>query len=337
MRKSATWILALCLVAGSVAAELTPLGNVEFTGQLDEPHDLSTVQTMGDVLVIGSDETTHLQVLEKTTATHYKVARDRTIPLLPDSPTEIDIEALAGDGETLYVLGSHSRARQRVRDDRSRVENLRRLEKVKVEASRDHLFRLRVDTHGNPQAPGLTSKSLRPLLKRHPVLSLFTKTPSKENGIDFEGLAVAESRLFLGLRGPILRGNYVPVLSLRFDDIERCADAFAEHPEACRTLYVNLGGRGIRSLHRVTGGFLIVAGPMGDGSGSYQLYLWDGRDCILDDGAPECRLDLLGELPTPEATGAEGLAVLAEDAGMWEILVVYDGSEEGARFSVRRP
>ena len=30
--------------------------------------------------------------------------------------------------------------------------------------------------------------------------------PSKDNGLDIEGLAVKEGRLLLGLRGPVLRG-----------------------------------------------------------------------------------------------------------------------------------
>ncbi len=326
-------MLVACLAPGSAAAQIEPVGKVEFSGPIEGSLNLSAVQVVGDLLALASDETTKIQMLAKTSPTSY--ATDRMIKLLPRSSTEIDIEALALDGETLYVLGSHSRARRRVRDDRSRAANRRRLQTLKLEATRDHLFRLDLDQAGGE--PKISSTSLRSLLANHPVLHLFAQTPSKENGIDFEGLAVAEGRLYLGLRGPVLRGNYVPILSFAYDDIEDCAEGFTENPEDCRTLYVRLGGRGIRSLHRVSGGFLIVAGPMGDGDGSLQLYLWDGRDCVLDDGTPDCRLALLGELPTPEGAKAEGLAVLAEAAASWEILVVYDGAADGERFRVARP
>src|SRR5262245_60839271 len=73
-----------------------------------------------------------------------------------------------------------------------------------------------------------------------------------------------------GFRGPVLRENYTPVL--RF--------TFAVPVIESDLLYVNLGGRGIRDLTRARGGLLVLAGPVGDGPGSYQLYFWDGKDCL---------------------------------------------------------
>lgn len=329
-------MLALLLGAAAMAAELEPLGKVEFRGSVAGAHDLSAVQALGSSLAIASDETAELQVLEKTTATRYEVTR--TIPLLPGASTEIDIEALALDGRTLYVLGSHSWVRGNVKSDKSQAQNRRRLATVDLETSRDQLLRFDLDPAGEvPAAPEIQSKSLRPLLANHPVLRLFARTPGKENGIDFEGLGVSGGRLYLGLRGPVLRGNYVPVLSFAFDDVESCSAAYSARPEGCRLIYVDLGGHGIRSLHRVRGGFLIVSGPMGDGEADYKLYLWDGRDCVLDRGARPCGLELLGEIPTPDGTKAEGLTVLTENTTAWEILIAYDGSDDGARFRAPRP
>ena len=37
-------------------------------------------------------------------------------------------------------------------------------------------------------------------------LGSFLAIPGKDNGFDIEGLAVAGERLFIGLRGPVLRG-----------------------------------------------------------------------------------------------------------------------------------
>lgn len=327
--------LALLLVSSLAQAEIVELGDVDFSGDVKGPEDLSAVQKLGNnLLILASDETIAFQVLEEKDDDRYEVTR--TASLLPKGSTEIDMEALAYEDGVLYVLGSHSWARKAVEDDKSQKKNRRRLETLKFEASRDHLFRVKVDPDtGQPKE--VESTSLRTLFANHPILHLFAQIPSKENGIDFEGLAVQDGKLYLGFRGPVLRGNYVPVLSFAFDDRKDCSEKFSEEPEKCRLLYVDLSGRGIRSLHSVTGGFLLVAGPMGDGDASYQLYFWDGTDCVPQKKKRLCELELLGEVPTPKDAKAEGLAVLEEDASDWEILVVYDGAKSGTRFEVKRP
>jgi len=81
----------------------------------------------------------------------------------------------------------------------------------------------------------------------------------------------------------------------------------------------------------VSDGFLIVAGPVGDGSASYKLYHWDGKDTIIgEDRAPEDigKVSSLGEIPIPDKGKAEGIAVVEEGTTYYDVIIVYDGIED---------
>jgi len=105
------------------------------------------------------------------------------------------------------------------------------------------------------------------------------------------------------------------------------------------------GGRGVRDLAHARGGLLILAGPVGDGPGSYQLYFWDGQDGVPGSDAPAAAapsLQLLGDLQPPpgqEAAKAEGVGVVDEEDQHWHILVVFDGLKDGhaTRYRVEKP
>ena len=99
--------------------------------------------------------------------------------------------------------------------------------------------------------------------------SAFAGLPSKENGVDIEGLAAKDGALYLGFRGPVLRENFVP--------IARVDPSGSDEPEL---LFVKLGGRGVRDIAATTDGFLILAGPNGDQDWSFELFHWDGRDMV---------------------------------------------------------
>src|SRR5437899_3108388 len=77
--------------------------------------------------------------------------------------------------------------------------------------------------------------SLRDTLDSHPILKQFVPVASKENGIDIEGLAVKNGRLYFGFRGPVLRDNWVPVLSCTFGKV----------PGDVKMAYMQLAGRGV--------------------------------------------------------------------------------------------
>lgn len=307
------------------AAVLPPAVPVQ--GNLEENLDISAVVATDRFLLVGSDEKGSIQALDRT-AGGLKVGPP--IQLLADG--EADIEGMAirrpvATGPfTVFVIGCHCGNRKNLKADDKLAKNLEKLPKVDQEESRANVYRLTVDEAG-ARVGAIQRKSLSALLRAHPVLGRFAAIPSKENGIDIEGLAAGpDGKLFAGFRGPVLRGNLVPVLGFDFD-----------HPDASDLRFVNLGGLGIRDLTAVSGGFLLLAGPVGDGRPDFRIFFWDGTDAVPGKDRPKAAvIDDLGEVPVPDPTAkAEGLAVLAEDATGFDVLVVFDGIANGGPTRLR--
>lgn len=294
---------------------ITRVGSVLFEGSIKKAEDLSAVELAGDWLLLASDETNLVQVLKRQ-GDGYAVAHD---VVLNAAAKEIDIEGLARDGDMVYVLGSHSYKRKKVDPNKSYKKNREAMETVTAEPDTDRLCRFRLNADGT--AAAIEETTLRPFLDNHAILRAFAKVPGKENGIDLEGLAASGGRLYVGCRSPVLRGNFVPVL--------RCK--FAKPLTEVEVVYLNLGGRGVRDLTRAGDGLLVLAGPSGEGPGSWQVYWWDGED-----GLPGARtagqqgvVKLLGELPVEGDARPEALALLAESDSRYELLVIHDGVTNG--------
>lgn len=319
------------LLVSSAWAGVEEIGPVKFRGDIRNGDNLSAVARVGaTLLIIGSDEinagqSNAIQVLQETDS-GYKV-KPPAIEIGGDK--EMDIEGLAVDGQTVYVIGSHSLVRKKIDEDDSYQKNRKRLAAVPESDDefeiRNSLVRLELNADGTLRPGSRTQVSLRQILDDTPPFSLFRDLPSKENGVDIEGLAFRDGKLYAGFRGPVLRGNYVPVLEFELNQII----------ENARVLYVNLCGKGIRDLVAVQRGFLILAGPVGDGDAGYSLYRWDGRDVIPGKDHPDRPgvLEHLDDLPKVTQGGAsgkaEGLAVLREDDNTFELLVVFDGLKDG--------
>ncbi len=329
----------VALFAPSAAAgPLQPVVQVTLSGDIQASSDISAVAGIQGFLLIAADEGVGpknneniVQLLEKIAENHYRVSRD--ILLFEGDKTggkEMDIEGIATQGDTVYVIGSHALKRPRVKTRGKYDKNRAKFhaDEIEAEASRDRLYRFTIDPQGGNTEPQFIS--LRDIIDNDSVLGTFSAIPSKENGVDIEGIAADGEQLYIGFRGPVLRGNNVPVMKLTFDA-----------PSTNELLYVDLDGRGIRDIARVSDGFLILAGPVGNGPASYQLYHWNGRDVIPGkdrERNDRGKMSLLGELGTPGNGKAEGLAVLGEENGVYELLVVYDGIENGGakRFRVSR-
>ncbi|OWK40407.1 hypothetical protein FRUB_05326 [Fimbriiglobus ruber] len=309
-------MFAATALADDNAPRLTPIGPVEFKGEIGGPNDVSGAAVAGDFRVVVSDESPTVEVMRKIEG-GYEVAY--TLPLGPPD-MEIDIEAVAADGATVYVSGSHNRIRNIGQKGGGGVGS------VDDKPSRAQVFQFTLGDDGKPGEVKTTS--LRDVLKNHKVLGPFAVQASKENGIDIEGLAFKAGRLYFGFRGPVLRDNWVPVLNCTFADPAGTANVG----------YINLDGRGVRDLVAVADGFLVLAGPMGDGDASTRLYHWDGKDGL----APENpgKTTLLAEFPkAPKSAGKlEGVAVLKQSGTEYELLVVSDGPKNGAptRWLLRR-
>jgi hypothetical protein len=298
----------------AAAAPIEPVGEVRLGGSLSHADQLSGAALCGGLLAVCPDEGVRLNVLARRANDRFDALP--AIALLQDEENEIDMEGVASDGRFVYVVGSHSLARKKLDAEQPYQENRRRLEDVKDERSRHKVFRLRLADNG--RCTEARSISLTAILDQDPVLHRFTKLPSKENGIDIEGVAAADGRLYFGFRGPVLRDNYVPVVALRFDD-----------PSRYELLFLDLKGRGIRDLAAVEDGLLVLGGPVGDGEGTYQLYFWDKKDCLPGRRAPSGTITRLGSIEAKGDAKPEGLAVLEQSAESVTLILICDGAGDG--------
>jgi len=300
---------------------------VELVGEMIGSEDISAIARVHDVLVIGSDEAigddkneNYIQVFKPDGDKRFVRAHDIRIHKADADKREMDIEALAAMEDVVYVLGSHSRNRSRIREKHKYKRNRKtfRSDAIKKEKSRSHIYRLAITSEGTLRPDGKSRQNLREVIDRDPVLGIFAQIPGKENGVDIEGLAADGPLLYAGFRGPVLRGGHVPVMRFAFDDP---AGTYS-------LLYVNLDGRGVRSLARVSDGFLILAGPLNNGPGSFRLYHWDGKDMIPGDGRADQKVGktrLLRELAVPASGKPEGLVVMAETDAQYDLILVLDG------------
>jgi hypothetical protein len=269
-------------------------------------------------LAIGGDEGAEIQVLRRSGDGEYSIKH--SIRLVEDeTDKEIDIEGIAFSEGRIYVIGSHSRRRSKIDSTKTREQNRARFEESEREPLRENLFELRINEEGEPTEE-IELKSLSKRIRDDEVLGPFAHIPSKENGVDIEGIAAVGDELYVGFRGPVLRERHVPVLAFDFD-----------RPEEARMLYVNLGGRGIRDRARVSDGFLLIGGPVGDEPYSYELYHWDGEDGVEGvDGTAQSPTKSLGSIPLPGGNAkAEGIAVLEETDSYYDLLIVFDGPVNG--------
>jgi Protein of unknown function (DUF3616) len=340
------FVFAFVIYGNAMAADLQFLGSVQFNNQqqtncvkaseyngcIKAAEDLSAIGRVGAYLVVGADEGTGpdgdvniIQVLSQQADDQYVVSND--IVLFTgdkENGKEMDIEGIAVEGEYIYVVGSHSSRRNTVKSDKSYKKNRKtfRNKSIDDEANRDWLYRLKVNAQ--MQLTDKKAITLRGLIQKHKVLKTFSQIPSKENGIDIEGIAVVDDWIYVGFRGPVFRNNYVPVLKLKFDDPENTSSL----------LWVNFGGGGIRDMAKVGNGFLIISGPVGDGPGAYSVHHWNGRDMIPGKKREPAEIGMaikLGDIDTPEGGKAEGILVLEEtDIGSYKFMVIFDGVKNGS-------
>ncbi len=345
MRIAGTAAILACLHCGVVGAQPLQGRAVAVEGMPPKTDNLSAVVVLGNRVVLADDEQRLLLVGERRPDAAITISAQ---PPLPGPGTrEFDLEGLAVSGDIVYAIGSHSAARRSADDDRrSQADNLKRMhETVREDADRKVLFRLQLGPDGSVAKQATSSlqdiiaAEARRDSKTEGLLARAVGVPGKENGLDIEGLAVEGHTLWVGFRGPVLRHGYVPVLRV----------SAASFPTVVREelLLVSLGGRGIRDLARVSGGFLVLAGAVGDGDQSTQLVFWDGRSCVAGKDVPACTTRVLGEIaPVNGLDGggaaavghAEGVAVLEDAPAHLRVLVVFDGVQGGAptEFVIKR-
>ena len=330
---------------------------------------LSVALQIGNTLWVANDESASLErlslITEDDTGQYIQAREHKQFALhefiqLPSPPAEdpaesqeIDIEGLAYENGYLWLVGSHSLKRKNPSPKKLGAQAHKQLEKVVFEANRYLLARIPVvqengiftlvrestDNTGKLRAANLpmndTGNDLITALEDDVHLADFLRIPGKDNGFDIEGLAVSGTRLFLGLRGPVLRG-WALILEVEIGDdkVEPSLLRLKRMPSdgrCYRKHFLQLGGLGIRDLCVQGSDLLILAGPTMDLDGPVMVYRWKNgtqpkKECLLrsDDAA------LIREMEIPFGQGddhAEGICLYAPDGkDASSLLVVYDSA-----------
>jgi hypothetical protein len=171
------------------------------------------------------------------------------------------------------------------------------------------------------------------LLKKDQHVGRFIEVPAKENGFDVEGIAVRGSRVFLGLRGPVLRGWALVIeLDVKASKPGRLRPRrIGPEGERYRKHFLDLGGLGIRDLCFDQDRLVILAGPTMDLDGPVRVLSWSGcLDARQQTIVTADEIEPLLEVPYRRgADHAEGIAFLEQKNGRRELLVVYDSPAAG--------
>ncbi|HYN78688.1 MAG TPA: DUF3616 domain-containing protein [Lamprocystis sp. (in: g-proteobacteria)] len=300
-------------------------------------------------LWLGTDELTVLSRLKQKVpgvfAKHDDTDLSKKLQLV-EGDQEVDVEGLDIDEDRLWIVGSHTSTRKGVKQGKDLDENLQRLTQVEARPNRCLIAcatitggRLKTDAIAqlpiSPEGNALTL-ALRADAHLGPFLLRTLEGPaggsllgSKENGFDIEGVAARGERLFVGLRGPVLRG-WATLLELRAE--RTAADTLALGPIGAdgrpyRKHFLQLAGMGIRDLCWQEEDLLILAGPTMDIAGPQAVYRLRSPEDLPDDSITEIdgsRLQRLFHLPlVSEGDKAEGLCRCDAPTGPG-LLVVYD-------------
>jgi hypothetical protein len=265
--------------------------------------------------LIANDEKKYAQFfsINGTTLTPQKLIR------LSNADKDPDAEGVAYAAGYFYVAGSHGRSRNKDTDNDSSYS----------------VFRFAVDpTTGIPkfkpnekEVVGVESSSrLREAIREGDTIKKFFNRPLAEGGVNIEGIAVKNDRMYFGLRGPSLDGSAF-VLSV---DAEAVFTKEGDLKSKVTPLALGLN-TGIRDLAAINDGILILAGPTRDETVPYAVWFWDG---VGTTAKPLGTLDL-GKVD--KGAKAEILLPLEGDSSNIRVLVMFDGLENGGAMSFKIP
>ncbi len=329
-----------------------PIGHVRLhfreEGASKIPSSLSAVEQVDGSLWLGADESASVERLSTVDGVNFGSHESFRLAdyfELPGGPNqEVDLEGLAWDDEAgrLWLTGSHSLRRKQPKDGESGKDALKTLSIVDRQTNRYLLGFLKLDhVHGDDGKPAPPSvadaaaampftavaSELLDILAGNSLLSPFLTIPSKDNGFDIEGLAINGDCVFLGLRGPVLRG-WATVLQVRLEQdghLLKPAPVTSNGQQYLHHL-LDLGGLGIRDLCVIDDDLLVLAGPTMELDGPIRLFRWrnalrNNEERRVDNSV----LDLLFDIPWGERVDhAEGISLFRSGNGAARLLVVYD-------------
>jgi hypothetical protein len=259
---------------------------------------------------------------------------------------ELNAEAAATDGAFYYVAGSHSAKR----NDCTNNPDSRHVIRFRVDPRSGRALRnvrgTLVDYSDTDRLWSIMSTTLELQAHVGDRMCLGTDAPrdapqlTGRRGVNIEGLAVKNGRLFFGFRGPVDDGK-AHILAVDSDGLFSGKDARPTH------VSINVGkGRAIRDLLAVSDGVLVLAGPDDDEknvSVGWMVSRWDGQETSDPDGQikalatldlSDVKLHSCDHEPRPEA-----LAVTTDKPGEpYQALIFSDGMCDGGalRFTIPR-
>ena len=332
---------------------------LQFQSEADDLiEELSAVtRTPDGSLWVGSDEYLSLERLtpmgEGIYGSHKTFHLHELIDLF-DQDSEIDIEGLDYSEGYLWVIGSHSFKRNKTKGKKQK-KDIERLSEIERDLNRYLIARLPVlngelvktCSHSKDDEDPLTVASVKKVDNHNLLMEVLAedehlgpfiamKIPSKDNGFDIEGLAVKDHKLFLGLRGPVLRG-WAIILEIELINSAPGVLSFKDLGDGLyyRKHFLDLNGLGIRELCLQGEDLIILAGPTMDLEGAMQVFrlknVLNHSDDTLWEQDSE-RLETLFNLPfTIGSDHAEGLALFPCLGYETALMVVYDSPNENRR------
>lgn len=294
------------------------------SGEMLDPLNVSGMASVShNRFVLVCDELKHGVQTGLLDADHETWVLDpKEVSLFKGGKKELDLEDVTTDPDRhcYYACGSCSVSRKT----------------GEAAPNRQWLFRIGTDPSNGTIVPDQVTKvSLSKAMASDPFLAKHLGKSSDQQGIDVEGIAFRDGRLWFGLRSPNVDGRAI-VVAASADDL------MAERPVAFERFELPVGvDRGIRSIVRVQEGFLLLCGPTGaEGTSklSFAIWFWTGTA-----GAP-VKVGELDQLPAAsgdkgDRAKPEGLFVLSENREQIQVLVASDDAENGApvRFVLGKP
>ncbi len=323
---------------------------------VDVPAGLSAVCRDGPWLWLAGDEEPRLERLRVGAPDGAWYGDRRSFRLgdlvdLPEGPdVEVDVEGMDRRDGYLWIVGSHSRTRKKVGDRDDDEKGFDALATVRGHPNRHVVIRVPIADRDGEAVPVRTSAGggarrtaalleggeggLTDALSQDQHLAPFLAIPSKDNGLDVEGIVAVDGGVLVGLRGPVLRG-WAVVLEVPVQEVPGRPDRLSLPSEGrrYRKHFLQLDGLGVRDLCRVDDDVLVLAGPTMDLDGPARLYRWAGAarersaGLIRRDHVPFLQDLPHGQGATRGRDHPEGIALL-RDGAHDEVLVVYDSPAE---------
>ena len=326
---------------------------------------LSAVVLVENTLWVAGDETTRLERLiragngdgKEVYDRHEAFALSTYLDLPAKDKEEADIEGMDVSDGYLWLVGSHSLKRGQPKKKAGESADAYRkslLAKPKTDGNRfllaripllrhDDTFKLAKETdvggskrvaarlRGDAEGSDLTAA-----LASDKHLGPFLSIPGKDNGLDIEGLCVAGERVFVGLRGPVLRG-WATVLELAVRPDPGSPSVFGLQEigpggQRYRKHFLDLGGLGVRDLCVDGADLLILAGPTMDLDGPVAIFRWPNgarpgeESVVFADGIFADGIKKLADVPFgADADHAEGMTLHRAEGGQdLSVLLLYD-------------